>query len=427
MNESVLIVGCGVFGLSSAVEMAKRGYKVIATDAYPVPSPWSAAADYNKIIRTEYDNILYTELALEALEMWRNDPGLSQCYHECGRLTITPQNHQGRIQFDERSLENLKKLGKADHLKSYTNRELFYEDFPLFQASSLNRETKVTFNPESGLGYAAKSLSVIKNRAEKLGVQFLFGPEGEAVRVIEENNRTFVVTRSGLKMTADKILISSGAATPQIINLNNQASATGLFVGHIQLSESEYEKYKHIPIVFSAEEGYYFPPDPETRIIKIAATAEETVNVVTDQFGNKLSLPRYKTHFPLDTIPKITAKAIKNFLKKTLPEIAYHDILDPKICWISDTTNSNFLIDKAPRYKNVYVATGDSGHAYKFLPNIGRLISDCLEDKLDLSYAKLWEWNKTPKIKTLNWRVKKMQLDLAKNEGGYITENRFKL
>jgi sarcosine oxidase/L-pipecolate oxidase len=38
---------------------------------HPIPSVDSAGYDLNKIVRTEYDEPLYTKLALEALDAWR--------------------------------------------------------------------------------------------------------------------------------------------------------------------------------------------------------------------------------------------------------------------------------------------------------------------------------------------------------------------
>lgn len=72
----------GTFGISTAYHLAKRGYtNITCIDRHPVPSLDSAAYDLNKIIRTEYDEPLYTELALEALDAWRQ-PEWDGIFHE---------------------------------------------------------------------------------------------------------------------------------------------------------------------------------------------------------------------------------------------------------------------------------------------------------------------------------------------------------
>ncbi|KAK5277241.1 hypothetical protein LTR40_010627, partial [Exophiala xenobiotica] len=82
MDASVLIIGSGTFGISTAYHLAKRGYtSITCIDRHPCPSLDSAAFDLNKIIRTEYDEPLYAELAIEALQAWR-DPMWKDIFHE---------------------------------------------------------------------------------------------------------------------------------------------------------------------------------------------------------------------------------------------------------------------------------------------------------------------------------------------------------
>lgn len=65
-DKSILIVGAGTFGLSTAYHLAKSGYRNITVlEKSPVvPSELSAGDDYNKIIRAEYENPWYAKLGL---------------------------------------------------------------------------------------------------------------------------------------------------------------------------------------------------------------------------------------------------------------------------------------------------------------------------------------------------------------------------
>lgn len=50
-STSILIVGCGTWGSSTALHLARRGYKnVTVLDPYEVPSAISAGNDVNKIV-----------------------------------------------------------------------------------------------------------------------------------------------------------------------------------------------------------------------------------------------------------------------------------------------------------------------------------------------------------------------------------------
>lgn len=65
-SEPIAIVGGGAFGLSTAYHLLRSGYcniTVLEQDSQ-LPSRYSAANDLNKIMRAEYEDPWYTDLAL---------------------------------------------------------------------------------------------------------------------------------------------------------------------------------------------------------------------------------------------------------------------------------------------------------------------------------------------------------------------------
>ena len=49
-----------------------------------------------------------------------------------------------------------------------------------------------------------------------------------------------------------------------------------------------------------------------------------------------------------------------------------------RLCWYSDTKDGDWLVDWHPGWKGLFIATGDSGHGYKFLPLVGEKLLDCM-------------------------------------------------
>ena len=45
---SIVVVGAGVFGLSSAIDLARRGHTVTLMDPGPIPHPRAASTDISK-------------------------------------------------------------------------------------------------------------------------------------------------------------------------------------------------------------------------------------------------------------------------------------------------------------------------------------------------------------------------------------------
>lgn len=65
-QSPVLILGSGAWGLSTALHLERSGYTDVTVfdRAEAIPSPYSAAFDLNKIVRPEYEDPFYTDLAL---------------------------------------------------------------------------------------------------------------------------------------------------------------------------------------------------------------------------------------------------------------------------------------------------------------------------------------------------------------------------
>lgn len=65
-TSPIAILGSGTWGLSTALHLTNAGYTNITVfdRADEIPSRYSAGYDLNKIVRPEYEDPFYTELAL---------------------------------------------------------------------------------------------------------------------------------------------------------------------------------------------------------------------------------------------------------------------------------------------------------------------------------------------------------------------------
>lgn len=65
-TSPIAILGAGTWGLSTALHLTNAGYTNITVfdKAAEIPSQYSAGYDLNKIVRPEYEDPFYTELAL---------------------------------------------------------------------------------------------------------------------------------------------------------------------------------------------------------------------------------------------------------------------------------------------------------------------------------------------------------------------------
>ncbi|KAJ5396836.1 hypothetical protein N7509_004949 [Penicillium cosmopolitanum] len=94
-SSSILIVGAGTWGCSTALHLVRRGYKnVTVLDPYPVPSSIAAGNDVNKIMEhkelkgpnTDARSIAFATCTRSALGGWTNDPIFKPYFHGTGLI-----------------------------------------------------------------------------------------------------------------------------------------------------------------------------------------------------------------------------------------------------------------------------------------------------------------------------------------------------
>ncbi|KAK7691746.1 hypothetical protein QCA50_005146 [Cerrena zonata] len=82
-------------------------------------------------------------------------------------------------------------------------------------------------------------------------------------------------------------------------------------------------------------------------------------------------------------IPKDVLQTIRSNLRSVYPELAEKPFSGTRMCWYTDSPDDDWIISRHPTDQGLVLATSGSGHAYKFLPTIGSLVADLIEDKLE--------------------------------------------
>lgn len=86
---------------------------------------------------------------------------------------------------------------------------------------------------------------------------------------------------------------------------------------------------------------------------------------------------------------------IRTFVEENLPDLLDLDLNNIRLCWYTDSVDNTFLIDHVPDVEGLLVASGGSGHGFKFLPVLGEHIVDVMENK-DTKYSRLFQWRDVP-------------------------------
>ncbi|KAG5983554.1 hypothetical protein E4U55_007889 [Claviceps digitariae] len=418
--SSILIVGSGVFGLSTAWALTKRPQfantsitVVDDTSSGRFPPEDCASVDSSRIIRPDYADHDYTALAAEAQEEWRKkgegELGGEGRYSESG-LVLTAY-HSTEVQvgtksgmdYTRKSWENCvavaRRIGSpADRIKVLGSMEALN--------ACLGTDTHPGdwgyLNSLSGWADAGRGMEWLYERVEATRrVDFV---NGQVEQLTTEGDKvTGAKLADGTCLGAEVVLVAAGAWTGGLIDLRGRVEASGQVLGYIDISEEERVVLSKQPIVLNLTSGLFMMP-PRGNVVKIARHGPGYLNPGT--VYNALPLSPSMERRPIVVSKPYTSRdghvnrlpyEADVHLRKGLAELSPIKGLetrpwrDTRLCWYADTKDGDWLVDWHPGWKGLFIATGDSGHGYKFLPLLGDKVLDCMLGKGGI-YGQKWRW-----------------------------------
>ncbi|KAJ6104729.1 hypothetical protein N7523_011049 [Penicillium sp. IBT 18751x] len=400
-TKVVVVGGGGTIGSSTALHLIRSGYtpsNITVLDVYQIPSLQSAGHDLNKIMGIRLRNGPDLQLSLESLHMWQNDELFRPFFHQVGMIDCS-SSKEG-IENLERKYQTLLDAGIG---LEKTNFWLKTEEEILAKAPNFTREQvkgwKGLFCSDGGWLAAAKAINAIGTFLQDQGVKFGFGGAGTFKQPLFAADGTTCIgveTSDGTKYFADKVVLAAGAWSPTLVDLEDQCVSKAWVFAHIQLTPQEAKEYKNAPVVYDGEYGFFFEPN-EHGVIKVCDEFPGFSRFKQHQpYGatspKMISVPRSHAQHPTDTYPDASEVTIRKAIARFLPNFKGKELFNRTMCWCTDTADANLLICEHPKWKNFILATGDSGHSFKLLPNIGKHVVELLEGSLSQDMADAWRW-----------------------------------
>lgn len=447
-TDPINIVGAGVFGLSTAIHLAQRGYKnVTVFDKHDYnQSRYSyfagadaASADINKIVRSAYGGVsIYQDLTLEAIQGWKewNDelatgklcpPGLSRSdrvFINNGNLIMT--DGERLPAFDQATADSMEAAGHTDtqlvtsdprHCQVARDKGLGFAIDP-FRRRAKGQPNVAVIDSTGGTAVADKACRFAFAKAQTLGVRFVLGSQNGALQSLCRDSRTKgkvvgIKTGDGKAHHAALTIMACGGWTPSILpDLDHLCEATAGSVALIKIPESSplHKRFSadnfpswQYKMRDGAEGGLYGFALDDQGWLKIGYRGTKYTNPLTQVDGKDRSVPATRwtgstaDEQRLTAIPQQALRVIQRFLSEHLPELAEEDLgIDyTRICWYCDSYDNHLVIDRVPETEGLMVATAGSGHAFKYLPTIGKYVVDRIENRgLERDCMKAWKWRR---------------------------------
>jgi glycine/D-amino acid oxidase-like deaminating enzyme len=359
----IVIVGAGINGVTAAIELKQRGHDVVLLDPGPLPHPLAASTDISKAVRAGYGpDEDYSELADRSIELWRkwNQQFGVELYHEVGCLFLrrTP-SAPGDFEF-----ETVRVLEERRHHIDRLNSADLRARFPAFLADYFGEGV---LDRAAGYVESGRVVATLVQRASSSGVKLRERAQFESL--VESNNKVAgVALRSGEEIQTDKVVIATGAWTPYVLPFTHKFfRATGHPVIHFRPKNTD---------LFLPQRFPFFGADISTTGFYGFPLNQGVVKIANHGPGREMSP---------DSAERVVTPEEENmtreFLASAIPALADAPIVYTRICLYCDTHDGDFWIAPDPERHGLIVATGDSGHGFKFAPVLGQIIADAVEEK----------------------------------------------
>ncbi|MBA3461147.1 MAG: FAD-dependent oxidoreductase [Deltaproteobacteria bacterium] len=344
MNVSV--IGGGIFGITAALKMRARGHEVTIFEPGPIPHPLAESTDISKVVRMDYGaDEDYTDLGERSLRGWRvwNSVWRKPLFHETG-VTFLSRTSMRPGGFEHDSYATLTARG---HELERLDADQIATRFPAYRRGAL---VDGYFNRAGGWAESGAVVEYLSRVASGAGIAI----EQRAIHDLAEVRR-------------DLTIVCAGAWVPRLVpELAGSIRAIGQPVFHLRPRDPALYTADRFPVFGAdiANTGYYGFPVNADGIVKIA------------NHGSGTPIERDEER----VVSEAHEVALRAFLATTLPGLRDAPIAHRRLCVYADTLDGHFWIARHPTDESLVVATGGSGHAFKFAPVLGALIAGIILD-----------------------------------------------
>ncbi|KAI5788474.1 putative fructosyl amino acid oxidasesarcosine oxidase [Geopyxis carbonaria] len=381
--SSILIIGTGVFGLSLAhsLSLSPRytNTQITLLDRTPFPFPYSSSCDTSRIVRADYASAFYSALATRALTVWRGHAP-SHPLHGIGA--------DGRYSQTGLVLTDDGPTTSSYVTASYANVAgpgvTWLPDAPAVAAAvaAPGFGARGYVNTSSGWADAEAALRFVR-AALPSRVTFAVG---EATRLVPGG----VELADGTTLHADVVVVAAGAWSLSLLpELRGRAQPTAHPLGYYKMPDAVKEETARRPVVFNT-----------TRGVVVIPQADGVLKVTLHTRGRPEDVPVVGIDAPAGEVAVM--KRVVTAMAAGVAGVAgvEGEWRGSRTCWYMDTPTGDFVVDWVPGRRGVFVATGGSGHAFKFLPVLGEVVRGVFEGKDGGGEAgevvrearELWRW-----------------------------------
>jgi sarcosine oxidase len=343
--RTVVVVGLGVVGLSTALALARRRAHVVGLDRLGSGHPHTSSTGRSRSIRVAYALPDYARLAVEALDCWTRleEESGDRLLHLTGQLDVASPEVLADLAAGLRAAgAEYEELGASDMRRR-------------MPGISIDGDACGLLHPLAGAVLADRAMTALAAAAVAGGAE-LRSPE-RVVSVTPAPHGVRVTTEAGT-IDADCAVIAAGPWTPELVR------PLGV----------------HLPLAPAYGQVTYFRAPA---FVDFPGFVEWGQPGGTGVYGHPVPGVGYKLgfdaagddHWQPDAAPVPDAgeqRRLEAWVATRLPGLAGRALRSDRHPWTM-TPDGDFAIGALGA---VTIAAGCSGHAFKFGPALGELVAD---------------------------------------------------
>ena len=352
------MIGAGVFGAWTALQLRRSGRSVTLVDAYGPGNSRSSSGGESRVIRMGYGaDEWYTRSSRRSLGLWKDLAASSgeSLFYPAGVLWMA----RGE---DPLTVGTLATLARLEIRHEKLTRAELERRWPQIDFGPV---TWGIYEPESGALMARRGVRAAVAEAERAGVAVTMAaalPPAGAGRL------SSVDLESGARLSADIFVFACGPWLPKVFPdlLADRIFPTRQEVFYFgpPAGDTRFE-LGAMPVWVDFSEEIYGLPDIESR-------------------GFKVAPDRHGPPFDPDTGERrVTSQGVAaalQFVGRRFPTLKAAPLVASEVCQYENTSNGDFLIDRPPDRENVWLVGGGSGHGFKHGPAVGEYVAARIAD-----------------------------------------------
>ena len=355
----VIVIGVGSMGSSTCYHLAKQGERVLGIEQFDIPNELSSHTGHTRIIRKAYyEHPDYVPLLERSYQNWKQleDITGTQVYFQTGLLYAGQRDHE--------LLKGVHASADKHHIKlENISADDIKKKYPAFHPPP---DYEILFEPEAGFLRPEIAIGLYHKLALGLGADIRTNEKTHGWR---KRGAGIEVNSNKGSYFAKKLIITAGPwAGKMIPGYSSTLSITRQLMAWVLPENPNLFELGKLPCWIIADGNtrgvfYGFPilPDGGLQGFKLA---HHYPGAITDP----------------DTLKRLPSAGEENNLVDILQRFfpgSYKKTEALKTCMYTNTADQHFILDFLPGFdKNVVIATGFSGHGFKFASVVGEIMSE---------------------------------------------------